>query len=277
MDSTRVTIDVTVDLPDTTGAGRTNDASAIGARAVAIMQPYFVPYLGYFQLIAAAGTFVVYDDVQYIQRGWINRNRVLNQGRPQYITIPLDKASQNKRINELTIAQATQWQKKTLQTLRSAYGRASHFAEVFPICEAIVGLPEPGLVGFLEHSLKLVCAALGISTRFVRASCIPGVDQFRGTARILAICKHLDAATYINPIGGTALYSPSDFLQEGIRLQFVKSTPPEYRQHEAAHVPSLSIIDVLMFNGIAQTRDWLACYQLLDSGSAELPTDCAAA
>jgi len=263
MDTNYLTVDATVDLPDTTGAGRTIGAGAIGGGTVAIMQPYFVPYLGYFQLIAAAGTFVVYDDVQYIQRGWVNRNRVLNQGSPQYITIPLDKASQNKRINELTIAQTTHWQKKTLHTLRSAYGRAPHFADVFPICEAIVGKPEADLVNFLEHSLMLLCAALGISTRLVRASSLPNVDQYRGTARILAVCKHLGAATYINPIGGTSLYSPSDFLQERIRLRFLKSTPPEYRQHEAAHVPSLSIIDMLMFNGIAQTREWLSCYQLV--------------
>jgi hypothetical protein len=237
------------------------------------MQPYFVPYLGYFQLIAAAGTFVVYDDVQYIQRGWINRNRVLNQRLPQYITIPLDKASQNKRINELTISQTAPWQKKTLHTLRSAYGRAPHFAKVFPICEAMLGLPEPGLVSFLEHSLKLVCAALEIPTRFVRASAIPAVDRFRGTARILAICKHLDATAYINPIGGAALYSSSDFLEERIRLQFLNSTLPEYQQHAAPHVPSLSIIDVLMFNGIAQTREWLDCYRL----EADVPPSCAAA
>lgn len=264
-------------MPDASGCGPT------GINSVAIMQPYFIPYLGYFQLIAAAGTFVVYDDVQYIPRGWINRNRVLNQGRPQFITIPLAKASQNKRISELSLAQTGQWQKKTLRTVRSAYGRAPWFAEVLPLCEAIVGNPEPRLVGFLQHSLALLCSALGIATRFVKASELvkaaepDAVDPLRGTARILAICKHVGANAYINPIGGTELYSSADFLQEGIKLSFLKSTPPEYRQYAGAHVPSLSIIDVLMFNGIAQTREWLASYQLLTSGPADLPTDRTAA
>jgi hypothetical protein len=266
MDTSRVAADRTEPGHDGPGSNR-----PFGIQSTAIMQPYFIPYLGYFQLIAAVGTFVIYDDVQYIQRGWINRNRLLNQGQPQYVTIPLSKASQNKRICDLSIAQTGQWQKKTLHTIRAAYGRAPHFTEVLPLCETIVGHAEPGLVGFLEHSLTQLCSALGISTRFVRASNLPAVDQFRGAARILAICKQLGATTYINPIGGTALYSPGDFLQEGIRLQFLKSAPPKYRQHAGNHVPSLSIIDVLMFNGVAQTREWLSCYQLVSSDSAELP------
>jgi len=241
----------------------------IGANRVAIMQPYFIPYLGYYQLIAAADTFVVYDDVQYIQRGWINRNRVLIQGRAQYVTMPLVQASQNKRICDLSIDRSSPWPMKTLRTLRAAYGRAPHFTEVFPLCEAIVTNPDFGLVDFLENSLARLCAALGITTRFVRSSALvanaphlAATDQLRGAERILAICKHLDATSYLNPIGGTELYSSADFLREGIDLQFLKSTPAEYRQHGAAHVPALSIVDVLMFNGLEQTRRWLDCFEL---------------
>lgn len=268
-----------INMPDSPGSDR-----PIGARRVAIMQPYFVPYLGYFQLIAATGTFVIYDDVHYIQRGWINRNRVLNQGRVHYVTIPLVKASQNKRICDLSIAQTGQWQKKTLHTLRSAYGRAPHFSEAFPICEAIVACPAVGLVDFLEHSLTRLCSVLGIATRFVRSSelavqapHLAATDQLRGAPRILALCKHLGATSYLNPIGGTELYSSRDFLREDMELQFLKSTPPEYRQQGATHVPSLSIIDGLMFNGIEQTRQWLGCFQLLTPGPTELPIDHAAA
>jgi hypothetical protein len=275
----RMANEMTINKPDNPGSDR-----PIDARRVAIMQPYFVPYLGYFQLIAAAGTFVVYDDVHYIQRGWINRNRVLNQGNVHYVTIPLMKASQNKRICELSIAQTGQWQKKTLHTLRSAYGRAPHFSEVFPICEAIVACPAVGLVDFLEHSLSRLCSVLGIATRFVKSSelalqapHLAATDQLRGATRIAAFCKHLGATSYINPIGGTELYSSDDFLRDGMELLFLKSTPPEYRQQGATHVPSLSIIDVLMFNGIEQTRHWLGCFQLVTPGPTDLPTDRTAA
>jgi hypothetical protein len=238
---------------------------------VAVMQPYFVPYLGYFQLIAAVGTFVIYDNVQYIMRGWINRNRVLHQGRPQYISIPLAKASQNRRICDLAISPTGHWQKKILRTVRSAYGRAPHFNDAFPLFEAIVGQSQCDLVGFLEHSLVLLCAALGITTRLVRASMLPATDHLRGAERILAICRHLQATDYLNPVGGRDLYASTDFDRDGIRLRFLSSIPPEYRQHEGPYVPSLSIIDVLMFNGIPQTRQWLSCCQLLPAETMELP------
>ena len=214
-----------VDMSDEANCPAQRCSQPSGTGRVAIMQPYFIPYFGYFQLIAAADTFVVYDDVHYIQRGWINRNRVLIQGRPQYVTIPLVKASQNKLICELSIDQSSRWQKKTLHTVRAAYGRAPHFAEVFPICEAFVTCPEAGLVSFLEHSLRRLCSALGITTRFVKSSELAGqaphlaaTDELRGAKRILAICQHLTATSYINPIGGTVLYSSDDFLREGMQL-----------------------------------------------------------
>lgn len=234
-----------------------------GTKTAAIMQPYFVPYLGYFQLIRAVDTFVVYDDVQFIKGGWINRNRILIQSAPAYITIPLEKASPNKRIDELSICQALRWRTKMIATLRSAYGRARHFAEVFPLVEEIVSFPESRLAEFLVHSLERLCLALGLTAGFLRSSELKlGVD-LAGEARVLEICKSLGARTYVNAIGGTELYSPPAFQNAGIVLKFLKSEPPEYQQGASPHVPSLSIIDVLMFNGLARTRELLECYVLV--------------
>lgn len=239
-----------------------------GTKTAAIMQPYFVPYLGYFQLIRAVDTFVIYDDVQFIKGGWINRNRVLIQSAPSYITIPLEKASPNKRIDELSISQALPWRTKMLATLRSAYGRTRHFAEVFPLVEEIVGFPENRLVEFVVHSLERLCLALGITAGFLKSSELNLGGDLTGEARVLEICKSLGARTYVNAIGGIELYSPVAFQDAGIILKFLNSEPPEYKQAANPHVPSLSIIDVLMFNGPARTRELLDCYELVSTGGA---------
>ena len=246
---------------DAERAGDPVDLRIIG-NPVAIMQPYFLPYLGYFQVLAAVRTFVIYDDVQYIKGGWINRNRILIQGRPHFITIPLEKASPNKRILELNIAKTGRWRKKMHSAVQSAYGRAPHFHEVYPAIEDIIDDVHPRLADFLENSLRRISALLGISTEVVKSSDLLPRDNLGGAERVLAICKNLEATAYINAIGGKLLYSPVTFQQSGVSLHFLKSATPEYRQHGNAYTPCLSIVDVLMFNGVEGTRKMLNCFSL---------------
>lgn len=242
-------------------AGDPIDLRIIG-NPVAIMQPYFLPYLGYFQLLAAVRTFVIYDDVQYIKGGWINRNRILIQEQPHFITLPLEKASPNKSIQELTIAETGHWRKKMRNAVRSAYGRAPHYREIFPAIQDIIDDVHPRLADFLENSLRRIAALLGISTEIVKSSDVLPRDEIRGADRVLAICKNLEATAYINAIGGKPLYLPAKFQQSGVSLHFLKSGIPEYPQQSTAFTPSLSIVDVLMFNGVEGTRKMLDCFSL---------------
>ena len=100
---------------------------------IAIMQPYFFPYLGYWQLMNIVDKFVIYDDVNYIKRGWINRNRILVEGKPFYIHVPVMKASQNKIINEMEVFVDSSLRKKELKTIELAYKKAPFFDSVYPL------------------------------------------------------------------------------------------------------------------------------------------------
>ena len=121
----------------------------------AVMQPYFLPYLGYFQLLAAVDIFVILDDVNYINRGWINRNRILLNGQPCWVTLPISKASQNRRINEISLDTNKRFTSKTLDRIRHAYTRAPHFSEVMPLIEDIFRHGEKNLCFFLLNSFIL--------------------------------------------------------------------------------------------------------------------------
>lgn len=232
---------------------------------VAIMQPYLFPYIGYFQLIAAADTFVVYDDVAFIMRGWINRNRILLNGTDHLFTIPLQGASQNKLIREIALCDTPPWREKFLATLQMAYHAAPEFARCYPLIESIVRAAEHDLSAYITHSLTAIAGHLGIGTRIVPSSAVYGAGEFKGQERILAICAAEKADRYVNPIGGTALYDPAAFAARGIELRFLRTREIVYRQFTEPFVPSLSIIDVLMFNPPEAVRGMLAQYDLVRS------------
>lgn len=121
---------------------------------LAIMQPYFLPYIGYFQLINAVDTFVLLDDVNYINKGWINRNQLLLNGKAHLFTLPLQKASQNKLINQLELSNETKWKDKLLKTIETAYKKAPQFHLVFPLISQILQYPESNLSLFIHHSIQ---------------------------------------------------------------------------------------------------------------------------
>ena len=137
------------------------------------MQPYLFPYIGYFQLIAAVDTFVVYDDVQFIKRGWINRNRLNVGGAASTFTVPLDDAGQDRSIRETKIQaeQYVHWRRKFFGTIDAWYRKASCYATVRPLLEAVLPEREDGTIADLAlRSLHAVCEHSGITTRFVESS-----------------------------------------------------------------------------------------------------------
>ncbi|HTP49584.1 MAG TPA: WbqC family protein [Anaeromyxobacteraceae bacterium] len=223
------------------------------ARAVAIMQPYFCPYVGYFQLMSAVDLFVVYDNIEYTKKGWINRNRILQGGRDAIISIPLKRDSDFLHVRDRVLA--TDFDRtKLLNRIRESYRRAPFFSQAFPVVEEIVGKQEPNLFGYLLHSLRRICEYLGIDTPIAVSSSLPVDHGLRGQEKVLALCRHLGASLYVNAIGGVELYSREAFLDRGIELKFLRPRPFEYRQFGESFVPWLSIVDVMMFNSAADVR-----------------------
>lgn len=231
---------------------------------ISIMQPYLFPYVGYFQLIDACDYFVFYDDVQYIQRGWINRNRILLKEEPFYITVPVHKKMSRVNICDCLLSMESDREKrKTLKTIARAYKSAPFFSKVYPLIEAVFREEDVYISVMAEKSVLCVLDYLEITTKTLRSSTIDVDKTLRGEDRIIEIVRKLGGDRYVNAIGGIELYSPERFKHFGIELNFLKSNAPPYKQYGGSFVPDLSIIDVLMFNSVNETVRMLKQYELL--------------
>lgn len=226
------------------------------------MQPYFLPYIGYFQLMAAVDKFVVFDDVNFINRGWINRNRILVDGKEAMLTVPLKGASQNQKINDIETALDIPWRRKLLRTIEQSYKRAPHCEEVLPLVSAILETPATNLAAFVTQSLVSVKEWLGIGCEIVTTSSLYANTQLKGEARIRDICRQERATHYVNLPGGKDLYDKATFATQGIALQYIQPLLVEYSQKTLQFVPWLSILDVMMFNGRRTTADMLKSMEL---------------
>lgn len=223
-------------------------------KTVAIMQPYFLPYIGYFQLIASADLFIVYDNIKYTKKGWINRNRLLLNGRDATFSLPLKSDSDYLNINERTLSCEFD-RKKLLNQFKAAYLRAPYFSQTFPLLEQILQHEDNNLFRFLHHSLIKVCHHLSIPTEIVISSDIAIDHALKGQDKVLALCQAVGATHYINAIGGTELYDINTFQNKEIELNFIQSKFQEYAQFGNEFVPWLSIVDVMMFNSPAQLQN----------------------
>lgn len=230
---------------------------------VGIMQPYLFPYIGYFQLINAVDKFVLFDDVNYINKGWINRNRILLNKQEYIFTIPLEKASQNKLINEINIAKDITWKGKLLKTIETAYIKAPMFQMAFPIIDEVICYNEQNLSAYIYHSIKKLCENFRINTQIIESSGQYNTSKLKGQDKILEICSQEKATQYINPIGGTNIYQCELFRQKQLKLLFIKSNPIVYSQFGNNFIPWLSIIDVLMFVDKETIKKTLNNYILL--------------
>jgi hypothetical protein len=234
-------------------------------KSIAIMQPYFLPYIGYFQLIAAVDQFVLLDDVNYITRGWVNRNQLLLDGAAHKFTVPLQGASQNRLICDLKLVEETSWRDRLLRTIHQAYRRAPYYFQVIVMLERMLNYPALKLDEFLRNSLEEVVRYLSLEVQIVNTSRIYQNSQLKGQERILDICRQERADRYINPIGGVDLYDRTTFLKQDIPLFFLRPRPTTYSQGCAEHIPWLSIMDVLMFNDKSALRQLLTERDLVRS------------
>ena len=230
---------------------------------IAIMQPYILPYIGYLQLMANVDKFIFYDDVAFINRGWINRNRVLMNGKDFMFTIPLKEASQNKLINEIYIDDSINWRPKFLKSIEQSYKKAPFYQEVYPMIEKIIGDNSEKINDYIANSFEVLSQYLDIKTEIVRSSSIYQNAHLKSQERILDICIQEKASHYINPIGGMELYQKSIFEQQNIKLSFIKTKPVQYTQFKNEFIPWLSVLDVLMFNDKTTIQGFLNEFELV--------------
>ncbi len=242
-----------------------------------IMQPYFFPYIGYWQLMALTDTYIIYDDVSFIKGGWINRNRILGPDGPIYINVPCKNAGSGIKICEIGIDISPRHLRKMANKLTFNYRRAPYFEEIYPFIFELISFNSDSLADYLANAIEKTASRLGIGTAFIRSSGTQLAPELRGQTRVIEICRQLHATTYFNAIGGVKLYSCEDFLKAGISLKFVKTGEIRYTQtfgsskaadqfcpdpfgsSKAADqfCPDLSIIDVLMNIGWEGTRELL--------------------
>lgn len=230
---------------------------------VGIMQPYFFPYLGYWQLINAVDTFVILDDVNYIKKGFINSNSILVNNAAYRFTVPLEKASQNKLINQTKLNFSSKDKEKFLKTIIISYKKAPFFKTVYPVIERSILYDENDLTAYIKYSIEQVKLFLNITTEIICSSDIKKDNTLKAQERIIEINKKLGASVYINAIGGQSLYSKEVFRQNNIELKFIEMRRLEYEQFQSKFVPNLSIIDVLMFNSVEGIKELLNQYTLL--------------
>lgn len=227
-----------------------------------IMQPYFIPYIGYWQLMNAVDRYVIYDDVNFIKGGWINRNRVLVNGEPKYFNIQMQGASPNKLINEVEVNNDSRIINKNLRMIEGAYKKAPFYTEVYPLVENILKCGKDNLAEYIIESFKTICEYLNITTELVISSKLDKNCSFKAQGKVLAICELMGATEYYNAIGGQELYSFEDFRKRGITLKFLKTGDIQYKQF-GEFQSNLSIIDVMMFNSREEIEKMLNNYTLI--------------
>ena len=230
---------------------------------IGIMQPYFFPYIGYWQLLNAVDCYIIYDDVNFIKGGWINRNNLLMNGKSVRFNIQMQGASPNKLINEIEISQNNIWKIKLLKTIENCYRRAPYYQQVYPIISKIVNLEEKNLSKYIEYSIRSICEYLKIDTQVIISSDLNKNNNLKGKEKVIEICKKLNASEYYNAIGGQELYSKEEFIESGIELRFLKTENIEYKQFNNEFIPNLSILDVMMFNSVEEINKLLAQYKLV--------------
>ncbi|MBP1587120.1 MAG: WbqC family protein [Clostridia bacterium] len=229
---------------------------------LAIMQPYLFPYIGYWQLINAADVFVILDDVNYIKRGWINRNRILAPGGEQLLTLPVEHASQNSLICDMSFSEDKRGRDRFVNAVKRTYKGFPGSGAVENIIDGCFAFGSSDLTDFIRHQLFEVMAYLGIGTSVVKASELRPRLHGKAQEGILELCGIFGADTYVNPIGGTELYSREAFAEKGIRLYFLK-TDFEAVEARLGAKGDLSILDVIARADAGTIGEMLKDYELI--------------
>lgn len=231
---------------------------------IGVMQPYLFPYIGYFQLINAVDKFVIYDDVQYIKGGWINRNRIQINNKDYLFTFNVKRDSLSLPINQRVFTpNFSEVKEKFLLLLSHAYHKAPYFSSIQPLVKDILSFPEQNVSLFITNSLQIVCSYMNIATPFTLSSKIKKNNLLKGQERVIDINLAMRSTHYINLMGGINLYAKEKFEANKIKLNFIKMRNFEYLQFGKKFVSNLSILDVLMFNDLKLIKIILSAYDLV--------------
>lgn len=233
-----------------------------------IMQPYFFPYIGYFQLINAVDRWIAFDDIQFIDKGWINRNRVLHPDPVkewQYITLPLDKRGQFDKICDISIKSQVDWRSQILGKLTSYKKKAPYYDQTIDFVRDCFDADETNLSRFVIRSLKMTAQYVGIQTPIdVQSEMdlhLPKIEHPGQWA--LRISEAVGASEYINSLGGAEIFRQEEFESAGVTLTFLQPTLAPYSQRRDGFVGGLSIIDALMFNDREKCAKLIEGYDLV--------------
>ncbi len=230
---------------------------------IAIMQPYFCAYIGYYQLIHSVDKFVICDNMQYTKKGWFNRNRILDNGADRIFTIPIKKDNSFLNANLRYLADnSIRERMRILKQIQSLYKKAPFFSQNYPLVRRLFIQENNNLFDFIHFSVVELCSILDIKTQIILCSSLDIDHELKSQERIIEMCKYLKTDTYINAIGGKELYDKESFNNVGIDLKYIKAKKIEYAQFDHEFVPWLSIIDILMFNDIDKVKNYLNEYEL---------------
>lgn len=218
---------------------------------LAVMQPYFFPYLGYFDLINSVDRFIFFDTAQYPRRGWVARNRVLHPRQDwQYICVPLHKAPRNTAIGDMQIFHENAWKDRIVNQLEHYRTSAPYFRLTMELVSSCLENDFQRIADLNVYTLRALSTALGLNAEFQSLSEQAQCADVEGdaTSKLIQVCRWSGADHYVNLPGGTGLYDASQFAQQGIRLEFRHLPTLEYETPGYQFEPGLSIIDVLMWN-----------------------------
>lgn len=235
---------------------------------LAIMQPYFFPYAGYFSLIKHTDKFILLDSVQFIRHGWIERNRILKQGDGWiYIKVPvIREGGRETLIRDIKIDNSQKWKQKILAQLQPYKKIAPYFNVMIDLLNEIFSGEYDNITELNKIALERVCDFLGISHNIeVFSTMNLMIDQPQASDEwALNICKaYGNVGEYWNPPGGQALFDRKKYEESEIKLRFHKLNLLPYSQKRSAFEPGLSIIDMLMFNSVNETRSMLDNYEII--------------
>jgi len=233
---------------------------------LAIMQPYFLPYIGYISLVKHTDRFVLFDTVQFIRHGWIERNRVLKDSGWQYIKVPLQKHSLNTKIQEIKINNVENWRDKIFAQLQYYKRIAPYYAETIEVIKKGMAEKTDSITKLNYCMLQSVCKYLHIS---FNCSIFSEMDINIEAANepdewALNICKAMGYDEYWNPPNGKSFFDPAKYVKAGIKLVFLEQVLSVYPQGKgrANFEPGLSIVDVMMFNPVEAVNAMLDDYRI---------------
>ena len=230
------------------------------------MQPYFIPYIGYFSMIKHSDLFIAFDLAQYKRRGWIHRNRILNvDGKPMYIIVPTKRAALETKIKDIFIDHDEDWKQKILAQLQFYKKKAPYYKETIDFLSDSFSYQTERLSDWNVYLLKRICNYLRIEHNIKPLSELSLIfDEVRAPDEWgLYVTKQLGGHTYVNLPSGKAFYNRDKYENHQIHIQFIENNIKAYKQMNTEFQPSLSIIDVMMFNHVEEIHDMLDDYQLL--------------